>query len=146
MGRCERRGGWPSKPRGSGEPDTIDGTDTFDFVSTVLIQHMNPWPQSRSVLVMDGASAHKWAPITEFFDALDIVYVLTPAYTPECNPIEVTFNTLKRDVRNVGYGLAGDALLDVIFRALWRHWEHSLRGPMRKAGLLAACRPWRDGA
>jgi len=107
---------------------------------------MRPWPQRHSVLVLDGASAHKWAPVLQFLDALDIVYVFTPAYSPQYNPIEVTFNTFKRDVRNLSYGKADDELLNVIYEAVWLHWEHSLRGPMRDVGYLDACRPWRDDA
>ena len=107
---------------------------------------MNPYPLKHSILVMDGASAHKWEPVLELLDALDIVYVLTPPYSPEYNPIEVTFNTLKRDVRVRGRGLSDEALRTVIFEAIWDHWRHSLRGPMRRTGLFNACRPWRDDA
>ena len=115
----------------------------FEWITTELVKDLNPWPRKHSVLVLDGASAHKWGPVRAFLDRLDIVVVFTPAYSPQYNPIEVTFNTFKRDVRTLGYGLGSDALLDVVFRSVWKHWRHSLEGPMRDAGYLDACRPWR---
>ena len=121
----------------------MDGTDFFRFLRDDLLPYCGPWPGPHSLLVIDGASAHKWYPGIRLLDELDIVYVLTPSHAPEYNAIEVTFNTFKRDVRTCGRGLTGDDFRDVVYHAIWRHWRHSLCGPMRDAGLLDACRPWR---
>lgn len=43
------------------------GGDMYEFVDG-LLDHMNPWPQKNSVVVMDNASIHKVEGIRELIE------------------------------------------------------------------------------
>ena len=50
---------------------------------------------SKLVVIMDNASVHRTGPIHWFFDKSGIVCVTLPQYTPEFNPIEKLFRSVK---------------------------------------------------
>jgi transposase len=90
--------------------------DVFnEFISNVL-DHMNPFPQPNSVIVMDNASIHKSDDLREMvenrfvqfecvskainsfpFRGMRMLYL--PAYSPDLNPIEEAFSAMKSWMR-----------------------------------------------
>jgi hypothetical protein len=76
---------------------------------------MNPWPQERSVLILDGASYHTAAALKPLHDLGALVYVL-PAYEPWLMPQELAWAQLRRWLEKHGQGLelAGYSLRSAI--------------------------------
>jgi transposase len=94
--------------------------DSFNRFIRDLMPYMNPWPQPRSVLVMDNCSIHHGPEVAALcaeryvsFHALFFVlkakpcysgvrlYYLPP-YSPDLNPIEESFAYLKAYLRRNG--------------------------------------------
>lgn len=81
----------------------LEGTvtaDTFyEFFVNRLLPHTNPFPGPRSIIVLDNASFHRRHDLYPLCDALGVVLVFLPPYSPDCNPIELSFRTLKAFIR-----------------------------------------------
>ncbi|CEL60039.1 hypothetical protein RSOLAG1IB_12299 [Rhizoctonia solani AG-1 IB] len=71
----------------------------FNIFIENLLDTMNPWPQDNSVLVMDNASIHKTRGIRELVEARGCRLLYLPPYSPELNPIEEAFSTIKAHIR-----------------------------------------------
>lgn len=56
---------------------------------------MNKWPLPNSVLVVDNASIHKVAGIRELVEESGMRLLYLPPYSPNFNPIELAFSTIK---------------------------------------------------
>jgi transposase len=69
-----------------------------DFIQG-LLPHMNKWPLPNSVLVVDNASIHKVAGIREMVEEQGARLLFLPAYSPDFNPIELAFSTIKAWLR-----------------------------------------------
>ena len=64
-----------------------------------LLPRMNKWPLPNSVLVVDNASIHKVDGIRELVEASGMRLMFLPAYSPDLNPIELTFSSVKAWLR-----------------------------------------------
>ncbi|KAE8221173.1 hypothetical protein CF319_g5423 [Tilletia indica] len=60
---------------------------------------MRRFPQERSVLVVDNASVHKGEDVRELLDQAGVHLIYLPPYSPDLNPIEHAFSTLKARLR-----------------------------------------------
>ena len=69
-----------------------------DFIAELLLS-CNPWPQRRSVLVMDNASIHHTARIKQMCYDAGVKLVYLPLYSPDFNPIEEFFAELKAFIK-----------------------------------------------
>jgi hypothetical protein len=58
-----------------------------DFIAELLLS-CNPWPQRRSVLVMDNAPIHHTARVNQMCYDAGVKLVYLPPYSPDFNPIE----------------------------------------------------------
>ena len=76
----------------------ITGDDFRRFVQGLLLC-MNEWPLPNSVLVIDNASIHKVAGIREMVEERGARLLYLPAYSPDFNPIELAFSTIKTWLR-----------------------------------------------
>jgi transposase len=56
---------------------------------------MNKWPLPNSVLVIDNASIHNVAGIREAVEEHGARLLFLPSYSPDFNPIELAFSTIK---------------------------------------------------
>lgn len=61
-----------------------------------VINLLNPWPLSRSIVVMDNARIHIYAELEEAIHRCGAILIFLPPYSPQLNPIEVMFSQLKR--------------------------------------------------
>ena len=64
-----------------------------------LLPLMNKWPLPNSVLIVDNASIHKVAGIRELVEEHGMRLLFLPAYSPNLNPIELTFSSIKAWLR-----------------------------------------------
>ena len=74
--------------------NAITGTDFWQFVQGLLLR-MNKWPIPHSVLIIDNASIHKVAGICEMVEECGACLLYLPIYSPDFNPIELAFSTIK---------------------------------------------------
>jgi len=74
------------------------------FVSINLYRYLNPG----DFLILDNASVHKNSQHLPFMvnllQSFDITLVFLPTYSPELNPVELLFNTMKRFISNTYTG------------------------------------------
>ena len=73
---------------------TITGADFCIFVAG-LLNRMQPWPLPNSVLVMDNVAIHKVDGIWEMIEEHGARLIYLPAYSPDLNPIEEAFSSIK---------------------------------------------------
>ena len=74
--------------------NAVTGDDFRCFVEG-LLPRMNTWPLPLSVLVVDNASIHKVAGIRDMVEAHGARLVYLLSYSPDLNPIELAFSTIK---------------------------------------------------
>ena len=60
-----------------------------------LLPRMNKWPLPNSVLVVDNTSIHKVAGIRELVEEHGMRLMFLPSYSPDLNPIELSFSSIK---------------------------------------------------
>ena len=68
----------------------------FYFVCDILLPQCNPFPASRSVIVMDNAQVHRHSIIRDMIEEAGCKLVMLPPYSPDYNPIEMAFSIMKK--------------------------------------------------
>ena len=76
----------------------MGGIVTRRFVEGLLLQ-MNEFPLPNSVLVIDNTSIHKIDGIRELVEDRGTRLLYLPSYSPDFNPIELAFSTIKQWLR-----------------------------------------------
>lgn len=99
-----------------------------DWLEHRVLPYCEPFPRRRSVIVMDNCSTHHGDRVQQLCDKAGVRLLYLPAYSPDYNPIELSFHLLKQWLRRYRdlapqWGCEG-------YRELWM--EH-LRG---------ACNEW----
>lgn len=72
-----------------------------DFVES-LVGVMNPYPLANSVLIMDNCKIHKSQYVADLCESKGIELVFLPPYSPDFNPIELAFSSIKAWIRKNG--------------------------------------------
>ena len=77
---------------------SVRGEEFHDFVRGTLIPNMNSYDgeADNSILVMDNCSIHYVDEIMEQLQRAGILVIFLPPYSPDFNPIELTFSYLKK--------------------------------------------------
>ena len=57
------------------------------------LPQMNPYPEPRSVLVLDNCRIHHNEALVDMVRAAGCLILYLPAYSPDLNPIEESFST-----------------------------------------------------
>ncbi|OCB88961.1 hypothetical protein A7U60_g3916 [Sanghuangporus baumii] len=78
---------------------SVDSIEFLNFIVDEILPRMNPWPQANSVLVMDNCSIHKAEALRIVVEGVGCKLVYLPAYSPDFNPIEESFSSLKHYLR-----------------------------------------------
>ena len=74
---------------------TVDGEKLLSF----LREDLGPKLKEGDVVVMDGPRLHRIAGVAEVLGGFGAAVRYLPAYSPEFNPIEMTWSWLKRRMR-----------------------------------------------
>lgn len=74
----------------------VNGETFVKFLS----EDLAPTLRNGDVLIMDRASIHRVSAVAEVLDQLGVTVRLLPAYSPEFNPIEMTWAWIKRQIRD----------------------------------------------
>ena len=113
--------------------------DDFRLFVTRLLEHMQPWPLPNSVIIMDNAAIHKVEGIREMVEAHGARLIYLPPYSPDLNPIEEAFSSIKAwlranrdyvqtEVEGVGadpYAVIREAVHTVTPDKAYRWYQHS---------------------
>lgn len=67
----------------------------LEFLEHQVLPLMAPYPARRSILVLDNASIHHSKQVQTLCDQAGVILAYLPPYSPDFNPIEQTFGTLK---------------------------------------------------
>jgi DDE superfamily endonuclease len=121
--------------------NAITGNDFFRFVQG-LLPCMNKWPLPNSVLVVDNASIHKVAGIRELVEEYGARLLFLPPYSPDFNPIELAFSTIKtwlrmnRDRVNQGIELEDGTVYNLFWEAVHSVTEEHAKGWFKHCGYI----------
>ena len=76
----------------------VSGEEFYDFVRGTLIPNMNPFDgeSDNSILILDNCSIHHVENVVTLLQQSGILVLFLPPYSPDFNPIELTFSYLKK--------------------------------------------------
>lgn len=77
----------------------VDGFVNGDVFLTFLRDDLGPTLSPGDIVVMDGPSIHKVAGVAPLLESFGATALYLPAYSPELNPIEMTWAWLKNLLR-----------------------------------------------
>jgi transposase len=82
-------------------PFIIDGAMTGETFLAYVEQCLAPTLKRKDIVIMDNLSAHKVAGIREAIEAAGATLRYLPQYSPDLNPIEMSFSKLKATLRKL---------------------------------------------
>jgi transposase len=85
--------------RGMRAAQTIDGAMTGKKFLAYVQQCLAPTLKRRDMVMIDNLPAHKAAGVREAIEARGARLRYLPKYSPDLNPIELSFSKLKADLR-----------------------------------------------
>ncbi len=80
-------------------PHTVDGSMTGVKFKAYVGRHLAPTLKHKDIVVIDNLPAHKAAGIRETIEARGATLRYLPKYSPDLNPIEMSFSKLKAHLR-----------------------------------------------
>ena len=102
-----------------------------------ILVRMHPFPDARSVLVLDNCSIHGHEIVRARCDAARVRCIFLPAYSPDLNPIEFMFHDVRCVLRRYGRELetlTDKASLEWAFNEMQ---EETIRKHIRHCGYCA---------
>jgi transposase len=81
------------------EPIIYEGTADSELIC-IYFESVLPKLIQKSVIIMDNASFHKSQKLKKLFEYYGHVLYFLPAYSPDLNPIENMWGTIKNNLRN----------------------------------------------
>ena len=82
---------------------SVNGENFYDFLRGDLIPELLPFDGSnlKLVVIMDNCSIHHIQEVADLFNNTGILLVFVPPYSPDLNPIELTFSYIKEYLKNI---------------------------------------------
>jgi len=80
-------------------PLALDGPMTGETFLAYLRQGLAPTLRRQDIVMMDNLGAHKVAGVREAIEAVGATLEYLPKYSPDLNPIEMSFSKLKACLR-----------------------------------------------
>lgn len=118
-----------------------NNTETFNNFILRLLDRMNPYPESNSVILMDNLNIHRSELLEAEVERRGMRVLFTPKYSPDLNPIEEGFSCFKAWLRNQGQyahrDLAGG--VDADPHGLLAEGIHAVMTPERVTGWFRHC-------
>jgi transposase len=88
--------------RGMGAPQTVDGSMTGKKFLAYVERRLVPTLRRRDIVIIDNLPAHKATGVREAIEARGATLRYLPKYSPDLNPIEMSFSKLKANLRKAG--------------------------------------------
>jgi len=81
---------------------SVNGDKFFDFVRGSLIPNMHPFngTAAKSIAILDNCSIHHVDEVKKVFEDAGILLLFLPPYSPDLNPIEQMFSSVKYYLRD----------------------------------------------
>lgn len=79
----------------------VEGYVNGDEFLAFLREDLGPSLRKGDIVIMDGPSIHKVAGVEEALAENGATVLYLPAYSPELNPIEMTWAWLKKRIRDI---------------------------------------------
>ncbi|KAJ3500783.1 hypothetical protein NLJ89_g9639 [Agrocybe chaxingu] len=76
-----------------------------DYIIEQVLPEMNPYPANKSILLMDNCRIHHNIELIDVVNAAGCLLIYLPPYSPDLNPIEESFSTLKAFLRRNGHAI-----------------------------------------
>jgi transposase len=101
---------------------------------------MNRWPFPNSVLVVDNATIHKVDGIREMVEEHGARLLYLPTYSPDLNPIELAFSSIKawlrahRDHVNTEFNDKDGCIYNIFWEAVYSVTAEHVRGWYKHCG------------
>lgn len=115
---------------------TYSGTLNGDRMVEFVMNHLGPNLQEGDIVVLDGLGVHKMAKVRQAIASFGASVLILPPYSPELNPIEHTWSTLKARIRAVGVA-TWDELI-VLTKKVWAELPPFCAGWVRHCGYVAS--------
>ncbi|KAG8945644.1 hypothetical protein FRC04_000605 [Tulasnella sp. 424] len=116
-------------------PGNVTRERFVTFVKEHVLYKLNPWPHSRSILVMDNATIHHGEAIRELVESTGAILKYLPPYSPDLNPIEESFSAVKAFLRrNEALAVGKEARMSLIREGLARVTKEDAQGWYTSAG------------
>jgi transposase len=87
--------------RGLTAPWVLDGPMTGKMFLAYVERCLAPTLKRRDIVIMDNLAAHKALGVREVIEAAGATVSYLPQYSPDLNPIELTFSKLKALLRKL---------------------------------------------
>ncbi len=89
---------------------SINGEKFYSFVENSLLPHLMPFngTNQHSVVILDNATIHHIQGISELIASAGVLHIYLPPYSPDLNPIEELFSSVK------SYLKANEVLLQIV--------------------------------
>ena len=85
--------------RGMGPAMVLDGAVARESFEAYVEQLLLPTLVPGQIVVLDNLAVHKSAKARTLIEAAGCTVLFLPAYSPDCNPIELAFSKLKQTLR-----------------------------------------------
>lgn len=102
---------------------SFEGTLKTAVMLRYIENYLGPNLRSGDVVVMDGCPVHKAKAVRKAIEHWGATLLILPAYSPELNPIEHLWSTLKARVRAVGTSSWRE--LNELVHQVWNSFEPS---------------------
>ena len=83
----------------------FDGERFWEAMNQVVFPYLQPYPNPRSVLILDNCPIHKQARIADAVHKLGAILLFLEPYDPDSMPVEYAFRCMKNWLRVHGKGL-----------------------------------------
>ena len=120
-------------PTGMRAPCVFEGAGTSELFVRWLRRWLVPTLRWGTTVVLDNLSVHRHRDVRAVLAAAGCHVCSLPAYSPDCNPIELAFAKLKTQLRTVG-ARAFDPLIDAIGEGLAAITTADIAGCYRHRG------------
>lgn len=90
-------------------PGSVDGRVFRQWIATELLPRLD----AGTTIVLDNLSVHRSADIRQVVAAAGCHLRFLPAYSPDFNPIELTFSRLKAHLRSAGKRTFDDVVTEI---------------------------------
>lgn len=111
---------------------TLNGERMVEYVN----EHLGPNLREGDIVVMDGLRVHKMDIVTEAIESFGARPLILPPYSPELNPIEHAWSTLKARVRALGAATLDE--LEALVEEIWDELQGFCSGWIRHCGYAAS--------
>ena len=96
-----------------------------DFFLNHVLPHCAAYPAPRSIIVLDNASIHSKQSLIPICEALGILILFLPPYSPDFNPIELSFRFLKSFLATHRLAFSLDPLDTLLYAMDALQFDHS---------------------